>query len=133
MWFVVLARTAQVSRIHCYQVCYLNHGSPPSATCTSPVLQEAAASAGVETERRLRGEIEREKELVRGAEGSVSALSKRLEEALKEVSEKEAAAGELRNRLEEVQVWEGWRCVECMALHRWFMLLSQICVFVRFH
>lgn len=58
-------------------------------------------------ERRLRGEIEREKDLARGAEGSVSALSKRLEEVLKEGSEKEAAATELRSRLEEVQVWEG--------------------------
>lgn len=51
--------------------------------------------------------MEREQGRARGAEGSMSALSKQLEEALKEVSEKQAAATELRSRLEEIQVWEG--------------------------
>lgn len=50
--------------------------------------------------------MEREKGLARGAEGSVSTLSNQLEEALKEISKKEAASTELRSRLEEVQVWE---------------------------
>eukprot|EP00903_Cladosiphon_okamuranus_P005357 g5352.t1 len=68
-------------------------------------LEEAAVSAGAETERRLRDEMDREKGLARGAEGSVAALSKQLEEALNEVSEKEAAATELRSRLEEVQAF----------------------------
>ncbi|CAN0067760.1 unnamed protein product [Ectocarpus fasciculatus] len=68
-------------------------------------LEEAATSAGAETERRLRGEIEREKGLARGAEGSVSALSSRLEEAAKEASQKTALAAELKSRLEEVQAF----------------------------
>lgn len=51
--------------------------------------------------------MEREKGLARGAEGSVSALSKRLEAQVKEVSDKEAAVTELKSRLEEVQVREG--------------------------
>lgn len=61
-------------------------------------------SARAETEQRLRGEMEREKGLARGAEGSVSALSKRLEEAVKEASEKATATAALRTRLDEVQV-----------------------------
>ena len=52
----------------------------------------------------MRDEMEREKELTRGAEGSVAALSERLEEALKEVSEKAAEAADLTTRLEEVKV-----------------------------
>lgn len=104
--------------------------------------QEAAASAGAETERRLRDEMEREKGLARGAEGSVLALSKRLEEALKEVSEKETAAAELRKRVEEVQVWEGGEFDLCcfgrdaattgwagMLLDRmWLSLVASRCV-----
>ncbi|CBJ27263.1 vesicle docking protein P115 [Ectocarpus siliculosus] len=68
-------------------------------------LEEAATSAGAETERRLRGEMEREQGLAREAEGSVSALSLRLEEAAKEASEKAALAAELKSRLEEVQAF----------------------------
>lgn len=54
--------------------------------------------------------MEREKGLARGAQGSVSALSKQLEETLKELSDKEAAAAQLRGRLEEVQVSERGEC-----------------------
>ena len=71
------------------------------------VPQEAAVSAGAETERRLRDEMEREKGLALGLEGSVSALTQQLQVAKNEVSEKEAAAAELKSRLEEVQVWQG--------------------------
>lgn len=61
-------------------------------------------SAGADTERRLRAEMEREKELARGAEGSAATLSKQLEEARKEGSEKAAEVADLRTRLEEVKV-----------------------------
>lgn len=61
-------------------------------------------SAREETERRLLGEMERERGLARGAEGSVSTLSKQLDEAVKEASEKAAATADLRSRLDEVQV-----------------------------
>ncbi|CAM9275437.1 unnamed protein product [Scytosiphon promiscuus] len=68
-------------------------------------LEEAAVSAGADTERRLREEMEREKGLARGAEGTVSALSKQLEEAAKEVSEKANTVAELTTRLDEVQAF----------------------------
>lgn len=71
-------------------------------------MQKGVVSAREETEQRLRGEIDREKGLARGAEGSVSALSDRLDEAVKEASEKATAAADLRTRLEEVQVRVVW-------------------------
>lgn len=51
--------------------------------------------------------MDREKDLTRGAEGTVAALSRQLEEAAIEVSEKAAAAAELKTRLDEVQVRSG--------------------------
>ncbi|CAM9195290.1 unnamed protein product, partial [Laminaria digitata] len=66
-------------------------------------LEEAAATAGANTERRLREEMERGRELTTGAEGSVSALEIRLQEALAELSEQRAAAADLKTRLDQVQ------------------------------
>lgn len=64
-------------------------------------------SAREETEQRLRGEMEREKDLARGAEGSALALSQRLDNVVIEASEKATAAADLRARLDEVQVRGG--------------------------
>lgn len=78
------------------------------ATCHIRRVQKEVVSAREETEQRRRGEIDREKELARGAEGTVSALSERLDEAVKEASEKATAAADLRTRLGEVQVRAVW-------------------------
>lgn len=89
-------------------------------------------------ERRLRGEIEREKGLARGAEGSVSALSSQLEEAAKEASEKAALVAELKSRLEEVQVGTAVvlgtvkHCLLCVSAvfclgHWWYLPCFLLC------
>lgn len=69
--------------------------------------QEAAAAAGANTERRLREEMERDREATRGKDGSVSALEGRMQEALSELSEQRATAADLKTRLEQVQVFAG--------------------------
>lgn len=66
--------------------------------------QEAAATAGANTERRLREEMERDREVTREAKGSVSALESRLQEALSELSQQQATAADLKIRLDQVQV-----------------------------
>lgn len=87
----------------CISLCFRSDTVDCDVTC--PGLQEAAASAGENTERRMRGEMEQGREVVRKTEGSVSDLERRLEEALSQLKEKSAVVADLKTKLDEVQVY----------------------------